>query len=190
MKKLARLLPVVLVSSFCLAGCTMKTTKEKFTDKAIDAPVHSFKKASAAVDYKITSNGTTQSAKGTVHYTYDSSSSSYNKWYITEEDSKNSDLYVAYSISEDFVGMHVLDFVEAIDYAVDSDDYSKTSVSYYTGMLIGPAYKITMNSRNMETDTISKSTLQFEKHGLISSLNVKYSGSQSGYMKISFKYSR
>ena len=78
--KLAKVLPMLAVSAFCLAGCASKVDYAKFHEEALNVKQHSFKKASVKVDSETEVLGVSTSVKGTVKYIYNGG------WQIDAED--------------------------------------------------------------------------------------------------------
>ena len=76
--KLAKVLPMLAVSAFCLAGCASKVDYAKFHEEAVNVKQHNFKKASVNVDSQ--GNITGISVKGTVKFIYNGG------WQIDAED--------------------------------------------------------------------------------------------------------
>ena len=78
--KLAKVLPMLAVSAFCLAGCASKVDYAKFHEEAVNVKQHSFKKASVKVDSESEIAGISTSVKGTVKYIYNGG------WQLDAED--------------------------------------------------------------------------------------------------------
>ena len=78
--KLGKVLPILAVSAFCLAGCASKTDYANFNEKAKAVKAHPFVKATVKVDGKASVLGAEVAVKGTIHYTYG------NGWAVKDED--------------------------------------------------------------------------------------------------------
>ena len=90
--KLAKVLPMLAVSAFCLAGCASKVDYAKFHEEALNVKQHSFKKASVNVDSQSEIAGISASVKGTVKYIYNGG------WQIDAEDQSGAAVKAAASL--------------------------------------------------------------------------------------------
>ena len=90
--KLAKVLPMLAVSAFCLAGCASKVDYAKFHEEAVNVKQHSFKKASVKVDSESEIAGISTSVKGTVKYIYNGG------WQRDAEDESGAALVAAASL--------------------------------------------------------------------------------------------
>ena len=160
--KLSKVLPVLLVSTFCLAGCASKVSYDKFHEKAAAVKENSYKKATAKVNLNYESNGTKTEIKGTVKFEYKTLASlgslSASAW-------STDDTSDAAYIAQMFVGNEAKNVSE-------SDD-----AKYYAGGLLGPKFKVVYE------DT----TYEYNQFGLLTKMNGK---SESGKGTITISYSK
>ena len=89
--KLAKVLPMLAVSAFCLAGCASKVDYAKFHEEAVNVKKHEFKKATVKLDGSSNVAGLSIAIKGSVKYIFN------NTWQIADDDSSEaaSALYIS-----------------------------------------------------------------------------------------------
>jgi len=87
--KLAKVLPMLAVSAFCLAGCASKVDYAKFHEEATNVKEHSFKKATVKLDGSSNLAGLKIELKGSVKYIYN------NGWQISEDDTSEAAVQAA-----------------------------------------------------------------------------------------------
>ena len=187
-----KFLPVLLISTFCLSGCASKVSEEKFIEKAENTTQHRYKGATVKVNYDATSStGVKQTISGTLHYGWVLSSPDLygpGYWVLRDSDRQNDQLQAAKTYADAMVGLHVLDAKEI--YAYGSSFNADATVNYYAGGLVGPKFKITSVVKNKDTENTSRTTMKFEKYGLLTSLNINVTGNDKTKMNITVSYSR
>ena len=78
--KLAKVLPMLAVSAFCLVGCASKVDYAKFHEEAVNVKEHSFKKATVKLDGATNLAGLKIELKGSTKYIYN------NGWQLADDD--------------------------------------------------------------------------------------------------------
>ena len=87
--KLAKVLPMLAVSAFCLAGCASKVDYAKFHEEAVNVKQHEFKKATVKLDGSKDVGGLSIAIKGSVKYIFN------NTWQIADDDSSEAAVQTA-----------------------------------------------------------------------------------------------
>ena len=78
--KLNKVLPIIAVSAFALAGCASKVDYNKFHEEALNVKEAPFKSATVKVDSTSSVVGIQTEVKGTIHFVFGDS------WGVKEED--------------------------------------------------------------------------------------------------------